>query len=114
MPKNYYQDRPVYSHHPSCLMPGDKVQIIQKHLQGSRSLEDLTYGVILRVLSKGRYYENGVKVEILNWENDWTEDERELIIQKLKDAPVDSETANEWQKCLKTTIGRVQYVYFHE
>lgn len=71
MPVNHFVDRPEDSKIPSQLLPGDTVYIIQKEDQGTRDINKLVLGKILKVYSKGNYYENGAKVQIILDERDW-------------------------------------------
>jgi hypothetical protein len=71
MPINYFVDRPEESKKPDCLHQGDIVMIIPKDKQGTTDPKDLVLGKINRILSKGLYYENGAKVEVLLHPKDW-------------------------------------------
>lgn len=64
MPKNYFEGRQECTKCPDGIYIGDTVQIITKDKQGSKSKEDLVTGKVERILSKGNYYRNGIKVEL--------------------------------------------------
>ena len=64
MPRNYFEGRQECTKYPDGIFEGDIVQIITKDKQGSRSMDDLITGKVKRILSKGRYYRNGIKVEL--------------------------------------------------
>lgn len=108
MPRNYFENRPTYSHYPNCLLPGDKVMIVTKDKQGTRRLEDLVTGVIVRVLSKGRFYANGVKVEIVPLTPEWTPKDMNQFIQAIQEADSPCELPIVQSK--PKVIGRVQYI----
>ena len=108
MPKNYFEDRPRYSHYPNCILPGDKVMIVTKEKQGTRSLDDLVTGVVVRVLSKGRYYANGVKVEILPILPEWQPLELQKIVEEIQES-VDPKQLPYVQSA-SLLIGRIQYI----
>ncbi|MCC0726725.1 hypothetical protein KGF51_09935 [Clostridioides sp. ZZV14-6045] len=82
MPKNYFEDRSNFTKYSGFVNVGDRVLIIKKEDQGAKTKDVLVEGTVLRVLSKGKYYSNGVKVEI---------------------TPVDNTKSSE------TVIGRIQY-----
>ena len=71
MPINYFINRPEESKKPDCIHQGDIVMIIPKDKQGTLDPKDLVTGKVNRVLSKGLYYENGAKVEIMLCPLDW-------------------------------------------
>lgn len=64
MPKNYFEGRQECTKYPDGISVGEIVQIITKENQGSKSKEALVTGKVIRILSKGSYYRNGIKVEI--------------------------------------------------
>ncbi len=68
MPKNYFENRQECTKTPYGILPGDIVQIITKDKQGSRSMDDLITGEVSRILSHGRHYNNGIKVELVTGE----------------------------------------------
>lgn len=108
MPKNYFEDRPTFSHYPNCISVGDRVMIVTKDKQGTRSLEDLITGLVVRVLSKGKYYQNGVKVEVLIISPEWTPRRIQLYQSVLKDEifPMDLPFVCSGDRA----IGRIQYI----
>lgn len=85
---NYFVDRPEDSKRPEGINQGDVVLIVPKEKQGTRNPKDLIVGKVNRVLSKGDYYKNGVKVEIILSPLDWRFKEQGYI----------------------SYIGRVQYI----
>ena len=94
MPINYFINRPEESKKPECLEQGDIVMIIPKEKQGTRNKMDLIVGKINRILSKGDYYNNGAKVEVLLCDLDWRYKEQgsipyigrvQYIVKKAKD-----------------------------
>lgn len=108
MPKNYFENRPRYSHYPSCILPGDKVMIVTKDKQGTRRVEDLVTGIVVRVLSRGKYYRNGVKVEILPMDLSWPPLELAQKVHEIQEAP-DAKALPFVQEEL-LVIGRIQYI----
>lgn len=108
MPKNYFENRPTYSHYPSCILPGDKVMIVTKDKQGTRRFEDLVTGIVVRVLSKGRYYRNGVKVEVLPVSSDWKPEDLHRIVEEIQEAG-NPRTLVAVQEA-ELVIGRIQYI----
>lgn len=91
MPTNHFINRDEDSRQPSRLQIGDRVLIIEKNNQGSRDINDLVQGDIIRILSKGNRYDNGAKVQIQIAKEDW----------RYKDLGS------------SLVIGRVQYVIKH-
>lgn len=108
MPKNYFENRPRFSHYPNCILPGDKVMIVTKDKQGTRHLEDLVTGIVVRVLSKGRYYKNGVKVEILPISSDWTPQQLHQYVHLIQETS-QPQTLQIIQES-ELVIGRIQYI----
>ena len=108
MPKNYFENRPTFSHYPNCISVGERVQIITKDKQGTRSMDDLLTGLVVRVLSKGSYYRNGVKVEILIIQPDWTPRRTQLFQTVLKDEIFPTQLP--FVVTGKKAIGRIQYI----
>ena len=108
MPKNYFENRPTFSHYPNCISVGDCVQIVTKDKQGTRSMEDLLTGLVVRVLSKGSYYKNGVKVEILIIQADWTPRRTQLFQTVLKDEIFPTQLP--FVLTGEKAIGRIQYI----
>lgn len=92
MPENHFKNRDEDSRWPSRLDIGDIVLIIEKDKQGSRDINDLVKGTIIRKLSKSDRYENGAKVEIVLHPDDW----------RYKELGA------------KNFIGRVQYTLQHK
>lgn len=108
MPKNYFEDRPAFSHYPNCISVGDQVMIVTKEKQGTRSMEDLLTGLVVRVLSKGKYYRNGVKVEILVISPEWSPRRIQLYQTVLKDELFPTQLP--FVCSGETAIGRIQYI----
>ncbi|HCL4480013.1 TPA: DUF2196 domain-containing protein [Clostridium botulinum] len=69
MPKNYFENRQICTMYPDGINVGDIVQIITKDKQGSKNKSDLIEGTVIRILSHGSYYRNGVKVELERLDN---------------------------------------------
>lgn len=78
MPKNYFEGRQECTKYSDGISVGEIVQIITKENQGSQSKDDLVTGKVVRILSKGRYYRNGIKVEIERL------DTKELVIGRVQ------------------------------
>lgn len=108
MPKNFFEGRPAYSHYPSCIHVGDRVLIVTKEKQGAKEMSDLCEGLVVRVLSKGTYYRNGVKVEILLIDPAWSPRRTSLYQTVLLDELLPTELP--FVKQGKTEIGRIQYI----
>lgn len=66
MPKNNFDNRQECTKYPNKMHIGDLVKIIKKENQGSSDERDLVIGYIKRILSHGKYYRNGIKVELTN------------------------------------------------
>lgn len=108
MPKNYFENRPRFSHYPNCILPGDKVMIVTKEKQGTRQMEDLITGIVVRVLSKGRYYKNGVKVEVLPILSTWTPQQLHQAVHLIQEA--DHPSTLSFVQESELVIGRIQYI----
>lgn len=108
MPKNYFENRPRYSHYPQCILAGDKVMVVTKDKQGTRRVEDLVTGIVVRVLSKGKYYRNGVKVEILPIDSSWHPLELAQKVHEIQEAS-DAKRLSFVQES-SLVIGRIQYI----
>lgn len=108
MPKNYFENRPTYSHYPNCILPGDKVMVVTKDKQGTRRLEDLVTGVVVRVLSKGRYYQHGVKVEVLPISSDWQPAELHRRVHEIQEA--ENPLKLPYVQETPLVVGRIQYI----
>ncbi len=65
LPINHFKNRSEDAKYPSRLKKGDLVLIIEKENQGTRDPSKLVKGRIVRVYSKGDYYENGAKVQVI-------------------------------------------------
>lgn len=90
MPKNYFEDRPEMTKYPMLIQRGDLVEIITKDKQGAKSRDALIKGYVYKVLSKGKYYRNGVKVKLIP-EANYNEDmlgidisDEELIVGRIQ------------------------------
>jgi uncharacterized protein YwbE len=70
MPVNHFINRSEDSMYPDRLNIGDTVYIIQKEDQGTRDISKLVLGNIVHIYSKGNYYKNGAKVQIILSEED--------------------------------------------
>lgn len=70
MPVNHFVNRSEDAKYPERLNVGDTVYIIQKEDQGTRDIKKLVLGKITHIYSKGNYYENGAKVQIILSEED--------------------------------------------
>lgn len=71
MPINYFLNRDEDSMYPDRINVGDEVLIIEKENQGTRDVNDLVWGRVIRKLSKGNKYQNGAKVIVELSEKDW-------------------------------------------
>ena len=71
MPINYFANRDEDSMYPSKINIGDEVLIIEKENQGTKDINDLVWGYVVRKLSKGDFYKNGAKVMIKLCPKDW-------------------------------------------
>lgn len=78
MPKNYFENRQICTMYPDGINVGDTVKIITKDKQGSKNKSDLIEGTVVRVLSHGSFYRNGVKVELERL------DTEELVIGRVQ------------------------------
>ena len=66
MPVNNFHNRQECTKTPQGINIGDLVKIIEKEKQGSKDENDLVIGYVKRILSHGKYYRNGIKVELTN------------------------------------------------
>ena len=65
MEKDFFKDRPIEITKVNCIKPGVHVLICEKKAQKyARHLNDLTYGIVLRVLTR-KNHPRGIKVEII-------------------------------------------------
>ena len=81
---------------------------VTKDKQGTRRLEDLVTGIVVRVLSHGRYYRNGVKVEVLPISSDWQPVELHQIVHEIQEAGNPKTLAIVQASDL--VVGRIQYI----
>jgi len=66
MPVNNFKYRQECTKVPNGINIGDWVKIIKKEDQGNSDESVLVLGEVKRILSHGRYYRNGIKVELTN------------------------------------------------